>query len=95
MLAKTKNNQIVTFDYNLMKDFNIALNNNKGHTLSAKVQFKYPDHFIVDIKHLKLTLKVIRNEDGDLECENTNKVNSTLVNDICCQINKKLILSNY
>ena len=50
----------------------------------------YPDHFIVDIHHLKLTLKVFRNDQGTLECENADELHSILVGDICNQINERL-----
>ncbi len=71
-----------------MKDFDIILINNKGHRLNAQVQFIYPDHFIVDIHHLKLTLKVFKNEYGKFECEHTDELHSILVHDICDQINE-------
>ncbi len=77
-----------------MKDFTILLINNKGHRLNAQVQFIYPDHFIVDIHHLKLTLKVFKNEFGKLECEHTDELHSILVNDVCDQINERLSHNN-
>jgi hypothetical protein len=73
-----------------MKDFSILLINHKGHRLNAEVRFIYPDHFIVDIQHLKLILKVFRNNQGTLECENADELNSILVGDICYQINERL-----
>ena len=74
----------------LMDDFDINLSNTKGQTLSAHVKFIYPDHFIVDIHHLKLTLKVKRNPEGKLECEQGEELHSNLVKDICQQINFQL-----
>ena len=73
-----------------MKDFCILLINHKGHRLNAEVRFIYPDHFIVDIQHLKLILKVFRNNQGTLECENADELHSILVGDICNQINERL-----
>jgi hypothetical protein len=73
-----------------MKNFNIILNNNKGHVLTAHVEYFYPDHFIVEIQHLKLILKIICNADGIWECERPDEQHSNLVNDICGQINVRL-----
>lgn len=72
-----------------MKDFDIILNNNKGLTLSAHVEYFYPDHFIVEIQHLKLTLKIINSGDGVWECEESEELHSNLVKDICDQINAR------
>jgi hypothetical protein len=73
-----------------MNDFDINLSNTKGQFLIAHVKYMYPDHFIVDIHHLKLTLKVVRNEDGRLECEQGEALHSNLVKDVCSQINLRL-----
>ena len=78
------------FEFLLMNDFDISLSNSKGLTLTARVKYIYPDHFIVDIHHLKLTLRVIRNQDGKLECEQAEELHSNLVKDVCLQINDRL-----
>lgn len=73
-----------------MNDFDIILSNSKGVTLNAHVRFLYPDHFSVDIKDLKLTLKVLRHWDGRLECKEAEETHSNLVKDVCEQINAHL-----
>jgi hypothetical protein len=73
-----------------MNEFDIVLNNTRGRTLSAHVKYVYPDHFLVDIDHLKLKLKVSKNPQGRFECEETEELHSILVSDICDQINARL-----
>ena len=73
-----------------MTDFDIHLKSTKGQLLVARVKFIQPDHFIVDIHHLKLTLKVFKNLDGRLECEEAEELHSKLVKDVCTQINARL-----
>lgn len=78
------------FDTDSMTDFDIHLRSPKGQLLIARVKFIYPDHFIVDIQHLKLTLKVFKNTEGKLECEEAEELHSKLVKDVCAQINARL-----
>lgn len=78
------------FDPSSMTDFDIHLKSNKGQLLIARVKFIHPDHFIVDIQHLKLTLKVLKNIEGILECEEAEELHSKLVKDVCAQINARL-----
>lgn len=73
-----------------MIDFDINLKSTKGQTLTARVKYIYPDHFIVDIQHLKLTLRVLRNVEGKLECEQVEELHSKLVKDVCDKINARL-----
>ena len=73
-----------------MDDFEIIVSNSKGLSLNAYVKYVYPDHFSVDIKDLKLTLKVLRNWEGKLECEEAEETHSILVKDVCDQINARL-----
>ncbi|NEU09716.1 hypothetical protein GZH53_15420 [Flavihumibacter sp. R14] len=73
-----------------MNEFDIILNNARGRTLSAHVKYVHPDHFLVEIDHLKLKLKVSKNTQGKLECEEGEELHSNLVSDICDQINARL-----
>ncbi len=73
-----------------MNNFDINLISNNGRTLVAHVSYLFPDHFIVEIHHLQLTLKVSRTQSGGLECEDHEDLHSHLVDDICEQINYHL-----
>ena len=73
-----------------MNEFDIILNNARGRTLSAHVRYVHPDHFLVEIDHLRLKLKVSKNLQGRLECEESEELHSNLVTDICDQINARL-----
>ena len=73
-----------------MDDFEINVCNSKGLSLTALVRYVYPDHFSVEIQDMKLTLKVLRNWEGKLECEEAEETHSILVKDVCDQINARL-----
>lgn len=73
-----------------MDDFEINVCNSKGLSLNAHVKYVYPDHFSVEIQDMKLTLKVLRNWEGKLECEEAEEMHSILVKDVCDQINARL-----
>lgn len=78
-----------------MNDFDIVLSNSKGQILPARVKYLYPDQFIVEIHHLRLTLKITRDVMGRLECEHEEELHSILVKDICLQINAELNKAGY
>jgi len=73
-----------------MNEFDIVLSNTRGRILYAHVKYVYPDHFLVEIDHLKLRLKVYKNQQGKFECKDSEELHSNLVTDICDQINARL-----
>lgn len=88
--SESYESSIGSFELFPMTDFDIHLRSTKGQTLTARVKYIYPDHFIVDIHHLKLTLRVLRNMEGKLECEQAEELHSKLVKDVCEKINDRL-----
>jgi hypothetical protein len=73
-----------------MTEFDILLSNRRGQKLAAHVRYVHPDHFVVEIDDMELRLKVLKNSEGKLECEDSEHLHSHLVTDICDQINARL-----